>query len=193
MADKFEEIVEEMKVYIERDVAAGFSDVDEIVEMGVDMVADQADAESLRPEAERLTAEAVERRLKEQESWSAVTDCDRLDAAFAELEENGIVSRQNFSCCGTCGQSEMWDEIDTVQGIGKPVRGYTFYHMQDTESAVEGYGLCFNYGANEEGEDAALKVANDIVTALRDHGLKPEWNGSWDKRIQLPIEWKRRR
>jgi hypothetical protein len=191
-----EELFDELKRYIAEDVATGFYNAEEIAESAVEMVSyddETADKESLRAEADRLTTEAITEHLSDQESWPAITDCDRLDAAFAELEENGVVSRQNFSCCGTCGQAEIWDEIEAVERTGKSVRGYTFYHVQDTEAAVEGYGLCFNYGANEEGEEAALKIANDIVTTLRKHGLNPAWDGSWDKRIQLALDWKRRR
>jgi hypothetical protein len=64
--------------------------------------------------------------------------------------------------------------------------------MQDTESAAEGYGLYLNYGAVEEGEKAALRVANEIIDALQRHGLQTEWDGSWSKRIGVTLDWKRR-
>jgi hypothetical protein len=72
------------------------------------------------------------------------------------------------------------------------VRGYTFFHMQDTDSATVGYGLFLNYGAVEEGERPALAVAHEVVDALQRHGLKAEWDGNWSKRIRLPLDWKRR-
>lgn len=50
-----------------------------------------------------------------------------------------------------------------------------------------------NYGACEEGEDAALAIANDIVTQLEAHGLRTDWNGSWSQRIGVSLDWKRRR
>jgi hypothetical protein len=65
--------------------------------------------------------------------------------------------------------------------------------MQDTERAAEGDGLYLNYGACEDGEEAALAVANDIVTQLTAHGLRTEWNGSWNQRIAVSLDWKRRR
>jgi hypothetical protein len=193
MNNKLEEVIEEMKAYIEKDVAAGFSDADEISEMGVDMVSDQADPALLRPAAERLTKEAIEQHLKDQETWPAVTDCDHLDAAFDELEQNGIVSRQNFSCCQNCGSYEIGDEMLVAAESGLAVRGYTFYHMQDTESAVEGYGLCFAYGSVDEPEESHIQIGHEIVSVLEKHGLNPSWNGTLQKRIELPMEWKRRR
>jgi len=37
--------------------------------------------------------------LDAQREWPSVTDCDRLDRAFADLNGRGIVARQNFACC----------------------------------------------------------------------------------------------
>jgi hypothetical protein len=65
------------------------------------------------------------------------------------------------------------------------VRGYTFYHMQGTEPAVEGCGVYFNYGAVEEGEESALRVANEIVDVLSRHGLN-------SNTIKVQLDWKRR-
>lgn len=67
------------------------------------------------------------------------------------------------------------------------VRGYTFYHKQATESAVEGYGLYLHYGALEEGEGPALRIANEIVDALQRHGLRTEWDGTWSKAIKVQL------
>jgi hypothetical protein len=130
-----------------------------------------------------------------------------LDDAFAALEANGVISRQNFTCCGTCGSAEIWDEMKAVEEAGGPVRGYAFYHMQDTESAADGHGIFPNYGACEEGEEAALAIGRDIVTQLEAQGLNCDWNGTqleaqglncdwngdWGKRIAVGLDWKRRR
>ena len=80
-----------------------------------------------------------------------------------------------------------------VQPVAIGARGYAFYHMQDTERATEGGSLYLNYGACEEGEAAALQVARDIVTRLEAHGLRTDWDGSWDQRIGVALDWKRRR
>jgi hypothetical protein len=72
------------------------------------------------------------------------------------------------------------------------VRGYTFYHMQGTESAVEGCGLCLYYRAVEEGEGPAVRIANEIVDALQRQGLNTEWDGTAARAIQVQLDWKRR-
>ena len=64
--------------------------------------------------------------------------------------------------------------------------------MQGTEAAVEGCGLYLYYGAVEEGEGPALRVANEIVDALQRRGLKTEWDGAWSNAIKVQLDWKRR-
>lgn len=149
------------------------------------------------PDTLRAYASAeLERLWKDQRAreatWSGYTDCDRLDKAFAELEERGVICRQDFTCCGNCGVAEMGAELDEAEARGVRIRGYAFYHQQDTERAVDGAGVYLNYGAEREGEGAALEIAREIISALKRNGLKPEWNGSIGQRILVPLDWRRR-
>lgn len=188
----FHAILDELHGYIRRDIAAGFAAPADIVEAAIECLSDEADPAILRPHARRMLRELLVEQLAKQASWPATTDCDRLDAACASLEASGIVCRQHFSCCGTCGSIEIWDEAAEVEAAGTPVRGYAFYHVQDTESAVEGYGLYLNYGAAAAGEAAALAIAGEIVAALEQQGLRVDWNGRWNRRIGVSLEWQRR-
>ncbi|OSZ70402.1 hypothetical protein CAP40_03060 [Sphingomonas sp. IBVSS2] len=178
---------------IRRDVASGFYDEDAILTNASDAFADDLSPDELRPLAQKLLRQALAEQRAAERLWPGETDCDRLDAAFAALEESGVIARQNFSCCGNCGATEIWDEVRAAEDAGGAARGYAFYHMQDTESAVDGGGLYLNYGACDEGEDAALAVAREIVAELEAHGLETRWDGSWDQRIGVALDWKRRR
>lgn len=189
--DKLQEHLDELRSYIVRDLRGGYAVPDEIVDSALEVLSDECDAD-LRPHAERIFAEEAGTLRTEQLSWPSVTDCDRLDQAFANLEASGIVCRQNFSCCGTCGSGEIWDEIDEARSGGATVQGYAFFHMQDTESAVDGYGLHLNYGAVDDGEAPALDVGRRIADELSGIGLQVEWDGSWAKRIGVKLDWKRR-
>lgn len=185
--------VEDLRDQIRRDVAGGFLDEDAILQNASDMFEGELEPALTQREAPRLLREALVEHAGFERAWPAQTDCDRLDAAFADLETEGVIARQNFTCCGTCGASEIWDEIEAAQQEGRSVRGYAFFHMQDTESAVEGYGLYLNYGACEEGEPAAVAVGHDIVAALTAHGLQTNWDGTYAKRIAVSLDWKKRR
>lgn len=178
---------------VRRDVASGFFDDDAVLTNANDVFEEELPRPLLRIEASAALRAALADHRAAEENWPDMTDCDRLDAAFAALEAEGVVARQNFTCCGTCGASEIWDEIEEAQGEGLTVHGYVFFHMQDTESAVEGHGLYLNYGACEQGEEAAIAVGHRIVAQLEAHGLSVGWDGRWDQRISVTLDWKKRR
>jgi hypothetical protein len=184
---------EEMIGYIQQDVAGGFRSEGEICANVVDLLSDEYDVNELRRLAESLTREALATHLREQERWPERTDCDRLDAAFAELEGGGVMARQNYSCCGNCGAGEIWEEMVGAAERGMAVRGYTFYHEQDTEGAVEEGGVYLSYGAMEGNEEAIRAIAGEIVATVRRHGLPVEWDGTLARRIHVTMDWKRRR
>jgi len=190
---ELQKTLDEMRDRIHQDVAAGFLDEKEVCNGVIDMLADQQMPEELLPHVERLTREAMEAHFLEQASWPAKTDCDRLVAAFSELEQAGIVAREDFSCCCNCGSSEIRDEMKNVKESGRQVRGFTYYHMQDTEAAVEGLGIYLSYGADQEGVAPALEIAREVAATIRRHGLVVDWDGVWGKRIGVRLDWKRKR
>lgn len=186
--------LDDLREYIRVQVSAGFSPVPAVVAEAVDVFADTTlPPGALREAASALAAEAIAAQLADQESWPETTDNDRLDAAFASLEAAGIVARQHFSCCGTCGATEILDEMDRVAKNGAVVRGYTFFHLQDTEQAVDGESLFLSFGVADGDREAAVEIGHEVVAALREAGLHPAWNGRHANRIGLPLVWQRRR
>jgi hypothetical protein len=190
------EALADLEGMVQRKVVEGFESADEIVDGVCEAADDEYPRLQARPIVTRLVAAALAAARESERSWPAVTDCDRLDRAFARLESGRILARQHFTCCQTCGHSEMADELATARQRG-PVIGYTFFHVQDTESAAEGGGLYLAYGSAGQGEDeapdAGLAVARQVVEALRAEGLTPEWNGQQSQRIFLPMTWQKRR
>lgn len=186
--------LEDLRQYIRLQVAAGYSPVPDVVADAVDVFADTTLApDDLRQAAAQLAEEILSTQLAEQNNWPPITDNDRLDAAFTALNDAGIVSRQHFACCATCGTAEIHDEMAAAAKDGATVRGYTFFHIQDTEYAVEGESLFLSYGSADGSEDAGVAIGREIVATLEEHGLHPSWNGRLANRILLPITWQRRR
>ena len=70
-----------------------------------------------------------------------------------------------------CGVAEIGGEVEDIGAQD----GYVFYHMQDTERAVEGGGLYFNYGVFGGDETGSLAIGHRVVEALHAVGLKPDW------------------
>lgn len=185
---------DELHEFIRVQVWAGYAPVDQIVEEAVEVFAESArDLATLRKAAQVVADQTIAAHRAEQMTWPATTDCDRLDAAFAELELSGIVARQHFSCCGTCGAHEIHDEMELRRKAGLPTRGFTFFHMQDTEHAIAGDSLYLSYGSVDRDREASIAIGHEVVAALVRHGLSPAWNGKLAHRIALPLVWQRRR
>lgn len=158
------------------------------------------DDDELRIDVDRAVAildQVWDQRLREQRSWRGLSDADRLDAAFAELEAVGVVARKCFSCCGTCGASEIHGEV--VPGTAP--RGYVFFHQQDADGLADPEPTLFmSYGAfatewrdDEEYEQAAVAVGEQVRRALEGNGLRVEWDGTHAMRIGVVgLDWRRR-
>jgi hypothetical protein len=187
------ELLDELHERIRLEVAMGFDGRDEIVESAIASVFPDDESEPVMPDAAGFVDAALLAHRMSQDAWPRETDCDRLDRAFAALDARGIVARQHFTCCGTCGAGEIFEIAEERKMSGEPIRGYTFYHWQDTEGAVESGDLYLSYGSVEDGEAAALAVGKEVAEELRRYGLATSWNGRWDKRIGLKLDWKRRR
>jgi hypothetical protein len=192
------ELVGEMGLLIFAEVAAGFLSRQQIIDLAVDMHHDAASEKELRALALELTGSSFYQHHKAQAGWPLVTDCDRLDIAFAQLAEKDIVARHNFECDGDeegDDLEDIIDEMDRVIAAGKRARGYVFYSRQDTALAVDGNGLCLSFGtgSRNESEEGALRIGNEVAAALRQQGLAVDWDGTWARRISVWMEWKRRR
>jgi hypothetical protein len=179
--------------FIAHRVREGFESAHEIIENARDWAYDKYDGEELLPEIKRLTAELLAAHQTEQARWEGPTDCDRLDKAFAALNRQGIVARQDFSCCNNCGFTEIWDEIEEEEKR-QPVEGYAFYHLQATETAIKSGRLLMAYGCIEENSATLVRIANRIVCELRRVGLNAFWGGTTYHPIVVEgIVWRRRR
>jgi hypothetical protein len=175
-------------------IAEGFDDEAAILDGVIELLSDDLDddaAAELRAAAPAIYREAAAVHARAQAAWPAVTDCDRLDAAFDDLDRRGVVARHHWWCCQNCGHRAMPDERARAVADGRAARGYTFYHVQDTERAAEGGGLLLAYGAFDD-PAAAGAIAAEVVDVLRAHGLAPSWSGSPAQRILLPMQWQRR-
>lgn len=133
-----------------------------------------------------VVTKALEECLKEQSTWVGMTDCDKLTNAFEELSENGIVAKENFTCCQTCGSYEISEYA--VKGD----YGYVFYHQQDTERAVEGDGVYLSYGNLGLAKKPFEEITDQIVKTIEKHGLKVDWNGTSNTRMLVNLDWKKR-
>lgn len=114
-----------------------------------------------------------------------------LNDAFKELRKKGLIARQDYWCCQSCGGYAIGQMIEIRNRMGKKTTGYVFFHHQDTERAERDRILYLAYGNPFSGSadtpEATAKVGKTIVETLERHGFLTEWNGSPDTRILVKV------
>lgn len=109
--------------------------------------------------------------LRERVENMKMTDKELFNKIFRALRKKGIVAKQNFLCCQSCGWAELGSQLgDNYEGT------IVFYHNQDYDSF--------------EGKELTRKIylawhgkAEDIIEEFEKEGFKVEWNGSEHERI----------
>jgi hypothetical protein len=170
----------------------GYWSRDEIVAAVVANWENDTARRELEPAVRRATDALIAGHVREQATWPEVTDYDRLDAAFAELGGSGILARQNYEPTLTSGSAAIRAEVERERA-GRPVRGFVYFHEQDTEVAVRCDGPVLAWGAVADADAAWTEVAQEIMAVLRRHGLKCSWPGQTNGRISIDgMRWQRR-
>lgn len=94
----------------------------------------------------------------------------KVSNCFKELRRCGVKCRKNFSCCGSCGHSEMSDGYDG---------SYVFYHAQSAD----------NLRAGDDSVYLAHSIAGDKVVKVREivRRYGSDWDGHEDSTIMIPF------
>ena len=184
MTDSTQELLERVRLA----VWSGFDTREDVEEMILDLLYDdeEADEETVRASV----GPAFARKAEAEASWPVVTDCDRLDGAFHQLEASGIVALHNAGYTLSDGHSDV-SEVLAQAGPGR-YHGYAFYHGQDVEAAVDGHSLWVAFGALTDDREADAEIGRRVQAELAAAGLQVLWAGSPDRRIELVLDWKRR-
>ncbi|MEV5937472.1 hypothetical protein [Streptomyces sp. NPDC051994] len=168
-------------------IVGGYATRAELAELAEDYLVTAA-ARPVSPEqARQLVDRMWLERVGEQAGWVGETDPDRLSRAFTALDAAGITAREHFTCCRSCGQSE-------IGGAGSPdARGFVYFHSQCTDAAASGHGLTLLYGGFDGSPETTAAVGREAVAALKECGLTVEWDGDPGQAITVaPLEWRRR-
>ena len=178
---------------IETRVRAGFYSPERIIEIVCEELYEPGE---VSPDEVEPVVRAVFRALEhEAAEWPDITDCDRLDAAFAAMRRERIIALQNAGYTQSDGYDDVLEEFANVRKK-ETILGYCFYHGQDLERAVWGDGLYLAFGPidSKEEETKGSEVGRMVVEKLREAGLQTVWDGTFEKRILVTkLSWKRRR
>jgi hypothetical protein len=121
---------------------------------------------------------------------------EKLTNAFKLLRKEGLITKQNFMCCMSCGCSAIDGQATAKRKkTGKSPKGYVFYHRQDTDS-LEIYGnVHLRYGTFYNRKDkvrkecfTAKEVGKLIIEKMNEVGLKTKWDGDTGHCVQVDVE-----
>lgn len=182
------EVIEEIDVL----VRSAFWDRDRILEIICEELYAPGDLDenAVSP----VIASSIEKWRTSQAQWPEVTDCDRLDQAFAKLNELGVIALHNAGMTQSDGYDDF-REIYANHPKQSQLVGYCYYHGQDLERVVRGGPLFFSFGPCDPNleQSEGSRVGQMIVQQLTDAGLTVEWDGTFDNRMSIPkFNWQRR-
>lgn len=177
-------------------VRAGYMTVAEIAEVMEEIVDESKHDRPASNEIIHAIQVSMEARRRELDV-TIPSSYERLRQAFDVLEERGLLTRENYWCCQTCAFAAITDEIGEELDDGSDVRGFVFFHSQDTDRAVEEGYLLLSYGGigrepGREGPAPSKEIGEEIVELLRSAEFAPEWSGSPNDPIEVPITWDKR-
>lgn len=93
------------------------------------------------------------------------------------LDHAGIIFQENFTCCNTCGASQI-EDFKMAHHIG-----YCFFHAQDCDHAAEHGHVNLSFGSFKDTPDDCLVVGRKIVEVATSKKLVVDWNQDIDQRI----------
>jgi len=173
------------------------------------------------PAAEDAVDRVWHARLAEEKTWApGESDYERVARAFAALNDEGVVARMDFTCCNSCGTTEIDDERTALPEAGEGYRyreeQYVFFHQQDSDRLVdEPAQLLLTYSAWRAARDTDAellaaarggdkdaerrireetdrKVGERVAAALAAEGLTVTWNGDPGQRLAVEIShWRK--
>ena len=187
------ELKNEIIAYIQQEVHFGFNSEAEILQSTWDYGIedeDQLDERWLR----QVIAGYYDRHQEESKNWKRPTDFDRLAKVFDELNSEGIIALHKAGYTKQDGYSDVGEVIQMLSRSSIKPLGYCFYHTQDLERAIdpEIQNLFLAFDDIRQDDENALLVGRKIVAKLNENGLKTEWDGTIDQRIEIKnIYWQK--
>ncbi|MCX5316704.1 hypothetical protein [Streptomyces sp. NBC_00154] len=178
---------EELEKRVREVLVGGYATRAELAELAEEYLVTADRRPVSREQAEAMADRMWLERVAEQAEWQGETDPERLTRAFTALQEAGITARENFTCCRSCGQSEIGSEG------GADARGFVYFHSQCTDSAAAGHGLMLLYGGFDGSSETTAAIGHEVVAALEAAGLVADWDRDPGRAITVtPLQWRRR-
>lgn len=112
---------------------------------------------------------------------------DKLENAFSAMQSHGILTRHDYSCCSTCGNAEIRDEVRQACQSGLSVDGFAFYAWDVADTAAERGQLSLTFGSRLGANTSVTDIGHLVQECLRGAGLQTTWDGDPAGRILVTL------
>ena len=116
----------------------------------------------------------------------------RLTRAFRKMRNCGLLAKENFACCWTCGIEEITELATSRVDAGREVLGYVFYDMQDNMERCAGgdfhlvSGQFYLEGLGKVGISSTA-VGKLVCYCLKKCGVAYEWDEEENTYIRVKV------
>ncbi len=178
--------LDQLRTFAKVQVWSGFRSVPQVRADVYDAVVHEAnDVAEAQALTDAYVASALEQLVAASSTWPAVTDFDRLQAAFSDLRDADIVVLQ--AC------DDHWAANEVLQARaaeGRPPRGIVYFTHTDVWHAVEHGMLELNVWHGDSANVATSdQLLADVTDVLRRHGLTAIFD---EGRLEVTLTWQRR-
>ena len=189
----------QLRTWARTHVRTGYMSVEEMEET-MQIQADAFETETcereIRHEARSAIIDAIDTLVAEQKLWPLLTDVDRLDLAFEQLDDAGIIARQSFSDCSDHAGHEITAEVFDYYDLNRDVRGFVYFHEEATTDALETGILYLSFGsvddADFESDREVLAIGGEVTERLKAVGLDVRWDARAGGAIAVHLNWQKR-
>jgi hypothetical protein len=193
-AESEESVAADRRYLLDRtryEVWSGYYSRDELLESLDESLEDEEIGELERRRYVAFLEAELARKAAAAKDWPKVTDCDRLDEAFAALNAQGIMALQNAGYTMSDGASDIAEALD--EAGRENFLGYCFFHFQDLERVVDGHPLLLAFGDIDPADVRKLEAGRIVEAVMKQSGFDVQWNQDTETRIELHgLKWQRR-
>jgi hypothetical protein len=193
-AEPEEAVAEDRQYVLDRtryEVWSGFYSRDELFESLDEALDDEEIGELERRRYVAFLESELALKAAAEKDWPKVTDCDRLDQAFAALMTRGIIALQNAGYTMSDGASDVAEAL--AEAGREKFFGYCYFHFQDLERVVDGHPLLLAFGDIDAADVRKLEAGRVVEDTMKQAGFDVQWNQDTETRIELHgLKWQRR-
>ncbi|MGL6298979.1 MAG: DUF6891 domain-containing protein, partial [Methanobacteriaceae archaeon] len=140
-----------------------------------------------KDEIQNKIATLTKESLNESSKDSLISNWDKLNTCFANLNKKGIITIHNAGYSIDDGIYDSFEVHNHLKDNNIDSIGFCFYTFEDVVSSITENTLYLSFGAFEDNKNKFAEIANIIVENLYDNGFNVTWNNKLNSDLDSRI------